>query len=92
MRVPPGRFVELLVTAQRLGEVRRVISDSQDVSEEYYDVEARIRNKQQEETRLLAHLQDSTGKLDEILAVERELARVRGEVEQVQGACVSWAI
>jgi Domain of unknown function (DUF4349) len=31
------------------------------------------------------HLSDSTGKLEDILAVERELSRVRGEVEQMQG-------
>ena len=52
---------------------------------EYYDLEARIKNKQQEETRLLKHLADSTGKLEDILAVERELTRVRGEIEQMQG-------
>ena len=69
----------------RLGEVRQNHVGSQDVTEEYFDVEARIRNKQEEEKRLLKHLSDSTGKLEDILAVERELSRVRGEVEQMQG-------
>ncbi len=58
---------------------------SQDVTEEYFDLEARIRNKQEEEKRLLKHLADSTGKLEDILKVEAELTRVRGEVEQMQG-------
>jgi hypothetical protein len=55
------------------------------VTEEFFDLEARIRNKQEEEKRLLKHLSESTGKLEDILAVERELSRVRGEVEQMQG-------
>jgi hypothetical protein len=52
---------------------------------EYYDLEAQIANKQQEEKRLLKHLDESTGKLEDILRVENELSRVRGEVEQMQG-------
>lgn len=56
-----------------------------DVTAEFYDVEARIRNKQQEEERLLKLLTEATGKLEEVLAVERELSRVRGEIEQAQG-------
>ena len=58
---------------------------SQDVTEEYVDLEARIRNKREEEKRLLKHLADSTGKLEDILAVEKELSRVRGEAEQMEG-------
>ena len=55
------------------------------MTEEFFDLEARIRNKQEEEKRLLKHLADSTGKLEDILKVESELTRVRGEVEQMQG-------
>jgi len=68
-----------------LGEVRSVNSTSDDVTAEFYDIEARIRNKQQEEERLLKLLAEATGKLEEVLAVERELSRVRGEIEQAQG-------
>ena len=69
----------------RLGEVRHNHVGSQDVTEEYFDLEARIRNKREEEKRLLKHLADSTGKLEDILAVEKELSRVRGEAEQMEG-------
>ena len=60
-------------------------TDSQDVTEEYYDVEARIKNKRVEEERLLKHLEQSTGKLEDILKVEKEISRVRGEIERQQG-------
>lgn len=85
VRVPVDTFDAFIASVVRLGELNRNHVDSQDVTQEYYDLEARIANKQQEEKRLLKHLADSTGKLEEILAVERELSRVRGEIEQGQG-------
>jgi hypothetical protein len=85
LRVPTDKYDSLLDELESLGEVRRSSSNSQDVSEEYYDVEARIRNKKQEETRLLRHLEESTGRLEDILLIEKELSRVRGEVERMEG-------
>jgi hypothetical protein len=85
VRVPVDRFDGFLAAVGRLGEPQKNHLDSQDVTQEYYDIEARITNKQEEEKRLLKHLSDSTGKLEEILTVERELSRVRGEIEQAQG-------
>jgi hypothetical protein len=85
VRVPVDRFTEFLAAVRQLGEVRTINSTSDDVTAEYYDIEARIRNKQQEEERLLTLLAEATGKLQEVLAVEKELSRVRGEIEQAQG-------
>jgi hypothetical protein len=85
VRIPVDHFDAFLSEITRLGELQKNHLDSQDVTQEYYDLEARIANKQEEEKRLLKHLADSTGKLEDILAVERELSRVRGEVEQMQG-------
>jgi hypothetical protein len=85
VRVPVDQFDAFVESVSRLGEVKQQHVGSQDVTAEFVDIEARIRNKQEEEKRLLKHLSDSTGKLDDILAVERELARVRGEIESVQG-------
>jgi hypothetical protein len=84
LRVHAGRFDGLLTEIKKLAEVRSARTTSDDVSEEYYDVEARIRNKQQEETRLLRLLDDRTAKLEEVLSVEREISRVREEVERLQ--------
>lgn len=85
IRVPVDLYEPFLETAKTLGEVVSIKADSQDVSEEFFDLEAREAAKKVEETRLLKHLADSTGKLEEILAVERELSRVRSEIERMQG-------
>lgn len=85
VRVPVENYDAFLRGAVGLGELVSIKADSQDVSEEFYDLDARQTAKKVEETRLLKHLSDSTGKLDEILAVERELSRVRIEIERMQG-------
>jgi hypothetical protein len=85
IRVPVEGYGKFLTAVQKLGEVHRVSSDSKDVSEEYYDLETRISNKETQEARLLELLADATGKLEEVLSVERELARVREEIERMKG-------
>jgi len=85
LRVPVGEFDTFRTDLEMLGAVQTSHLDSQDVTEEYYDVAGHITNKQVEESRLQEHLRHSTGTLADILAVERELSRVRGEIEQLQG-------
>ena len=85
VRVPVDHYEQFLDAARGLGEPRGESCDSEDVSDEFYDLDSRIRNKQKEETRLLKLLEDATGKLEEILKVEKELSRVRGEIERMQG-------
>src|SRR5262249_34285352 len=85
VRVPVERFQAFVSAVCLLGEVRQNHIGSQDVTEEVVDVEARIRNKRGEEKRLLKHLADSTGKLEDILASEREIPGARGEPKKMEG-------
>jgi hypothetical protein len=85
LRVPVARYDAFLPAVAALAELERQSLQSQDVGEEYYDLQARLKSKQVEEERLLRHLQQSTARLTDILAVERELGRVRGEIERMQG-------
>lgn len=85
LRVPVENYEACLTAARTLGEVRSVSSDSQDVSEEFYDIEARLRNKREEEDRLRRLLDEATGKLSDVLDVQREISRVREEIERMEG-------
>lgn len=85
MRIPGGGFSGFTRDVAGLGEVVTNSMTSQEVTAEFHDLEARIRNKQQEEMRLQDFLDNSTAKLEDILKVENEITRVRGEVESMQG-------
>ena len=85
LRVPVANYQSILDSLARMGHALTVRTDSQDITDEFFDLEARLKNKRTEEERLLEHLKKSTGKLEDILAVERELTRVRGEIESAQG-------
>ena len=85
VKVPAERFEQALTGLQPLGTVELVNVDAQDVGEEFTDLTARIANSRRLEERLVQLLATRTGKLEDVLAVERELARVREEIERVEG-------
>ena len=85
IRVPSANFSAFLKAMGSVGDVRSSSVKADDVSEEYYDAQAHLRNKQVEENRLLDLLKRDSGNLSNILTVEKELSRVRGEVEEIQG-------
>jgi hypothetical protein len=85
LRVPVERFEDLVRALLGLGELQRNRRSSQDVTEQFYDTEARLRNKKVEESTLLEILEERGGKLEDVLKVEVELSRVRGEIEQLEG-------
>lgn len=84
-RVPVERFEHFVEKLAGVGVPVRREQTAQDVTAEYIDLEARIANKQRLEERLLQLLEERSGKLSEIIEVEGELARVREEIETMQG-------
>jgi len=69
-------------------KVERETSSGQDVTEEYTDIQARLRNLEATETELLALLtevRENRGKAEEILAIHRELTSIRGQIESLKG-------
>lgn len=86
LRIPAERFDETLAAVDSLGEVESVHIDSEDVGEQYADLELRLASARRLEQRLLELLDNRTGSLEDVLAVERELARVREQVERMDAA------
>jgi hypothetical protein len=85
LKVPSERFEQAVGGLTPLGRVETVDVSAQDVGEEYVDVAARVANGRRLETRLVALLERSAARLSDVLAVERELARVREEIERAEG-------
>lgn len=85
IRVPNSGQESFLKSVRELGTVAKEERKADDVSEEYYDLEARLKNKRETEARLLKVQQERTGELKDILEVEQQIDRVRGEIEQMQG-------
>ena len=85
MKVPSDRFDAARDGLSSLGKVEYVTVNAQDVGEEFVDVTARAENARRLEQRLIALLASRTGKLEEVLSVERELARVRETIERYEG-------
>ena len=95
----PYANVTLRIPAESLEEVRgqlrsaaiKVQSENasgQDVTEEFVDIQARVRNLEATEVELLALLtevRENRGKADEILAIHRELTNIRGQIESLKG-------
>ncbi|MFN0177949.1 MAG: DUF4349 domain-containing protein [Gemmatimonadales bacterium] len=85
IRVPADRYDGTLDGLRAVGEVKSASTNTQDVGEEFVDVTARVTNAKKLEDRLLTLLATRTGKLEDVLSVERELARVREEIERFEG-------
>ncbi|MBA2459386.1 MAG: DUF4349 domain-containing protein [Gemmatimonadales bacterium] len=85
IKVPADRFEDLTAGLDPLGRVEFVNVSAQDVGEEFVDLSARAANARRLEERLIDVLGTRTGKLQDVLSVERELARVREEIERLDG-------
>jgi Domain of unknown function (DUF4349) len=84
-RVPSSQFAAALEQIRNAGE--RVVQEKvsgQDVSEEFLDVEARLRNKKALEGQFLEIMKQAR-KVEDALAVQTQLADVRTEIERLEG-------
>lgn len=84
VRIPALGFDSFLSGVEGLGKLKNRNVYSQDVTEEYVDVESRLKALRTKEERLLAILNKS-GQLNDVLAVENELANTRAQLESLQG-------
>ncbi len=74
---------------RQIGRLEALASEVEDVSAEFVDVTARLRNARRLEARVLAVLASRTGKVADLIAAETELAHVREDIERYEGR-VRW--
>ena len=84
LRIPQSEFYNAVAEIETLGTVQSRDVQGDDVTDKYIDLEARLGTLQSQETRLLEILNVTTT-VEEILDVEAELQKVRGDIESLTG-------
>jgi hypothetical protein len=85
IRVPDDKFEQALSELRKMAvKVESESSYSQDVTEEYIDLSARLKNAEATETQYLVLLAKAVT-VEDILKVQERLSQVRSEIEQIKG-------
>ena len=83
LRIPSDRLADVANRLRLLGQVIEDTQRSEDVADQLVDLAARLTSARVTELRLTELLKNRTGKLSDVLDVERELARVRVDIERL---------
>ena len=89
IRVPSSDFSKMNGDLSSIGNVPYSHTYTENVSAQYYDTEARLKAYTAQEERLLEML-DIAKSVEDIIAIEGELANVRYEIESLQSSLNNW--
>jgi hypothetical protein len=84
VRVPSDRFEETLTELRDIGRIESQYVDTQDVTDEFVDLEARIRNARTAE-HVLLNLMDEASTIADTIRVQNQLERVQENIERMRG-------
>jgi hypothetical protein len=91
LRVPADQLDAVTAELKKFGRVDLEAQSGEELTQQYTDLEARLTNGRNSERRLTGILQERTGRLADVLDVEREIERVRGEIESMEAQRKSMA-
>jgi chromosome segregation ATPase len=84
LRIPAPELAAALAELRSLGRVQNESQSGEEITQQHTDLLARLKNSRETESRLQAILQQRTGKVADILEVEEQIERVRGEIESME--------
>jgi hypothetical protein len=90
VKILPEDLDRFLQEIRSLGELKNQTLGTEDVTKAYFDTDARLKNAHVMEQRLIDMLKTKTGKVSDLLQVEKELGRVGEEIEKMQGDLKYW--
>ncbi len=85
LKVPADKFDALIADVTGFGKVMSQNVNASDITEEYVDLEARLKTQKELEERLIKLLNDKASRLTEVIEVEEKLASVRQKIESIEG-------
>ncbi|HUQ89136.1 MAG TPA: DUF4349 domain-containing protein [Vicinamibacterales bacterium] len=88
--VPADRLDAAIAAVRALGEPHLLSFKTEDVTSSYFDVTVRVATQKQLERQLVALLARPSNRLSDLLEIEREVARVREAIDQLEGHIRLW--
>jgi hypothetical protein len=85
VRVPADKYHDFLQGASSLGVPASLIEKADDVSMQFVDLDARLVSTRRLEEQILKLLEKQNDRIDNVMTVERELTRVRLDIERMEG-------
>jgi hypothetical protein len=85
VRVPMENFAAFREAARKLAEVESDTVNTEDLTDQYYDLEANIKNLKAEQDSWRDMLKRTADKLENLISVKRELDRVTDEIQRKEG-------
>lgn len=85
LRIPAGELAAAIEELRTLGTLETESQKGEEVTQQHSDLVARLKNSRETEQRLQTILLQRTGKMSDVLEVEQEISRVRGEIEVMEG-------
>lgn len=85
VKVLPENLDRFLGKLRGIGELKNQSLTTEDVTKAYFDTDSRLKNARAMEQRLIEILKKKSDDINDLLAVEKELGRVREEIETMQG-------
>jgi hypothetical protein len=82
--VPSDKYEETISQVRGFGTVQAFNSSAQDVSAQYVDLQARLKNAEAQRDAMLALLQRATS-INDILNIQNQIGQVTGQIEQLKG-------
>jgi len=90
VKILPENLDLFLQKIRGLGELKNQTLGTEDVTKAYFDTESRLKNARVMEQRLIDMLKKKSDDINDLLQVEKELGRVREQIEQMQGELKYW--
>ena len=90
VKVLPENLDRFLQKLRVLGELKNQTLGTEDITKAYFDTDARLKNARVMEQRLIDMLKKKSDDINDLLQVEKELGRVREQIEQMQGELKFW--
>ncbi|EIW00850.1 DUF4349 domain-containing protein [Thermoanaerobacter siderophilus] len=89
LKVREDKFESVISQIKEFGKVTALRIDSKDVTEQYYDLKARLKNLEIEEQKL-QDIMNKASTVKEMLEVESEINRIRSDIESMKEQLKVW--